>query len=115
MRRVDDPMTGDVTCYFDDGTAMKFDRRAVQDVGLPELLRSVGLSKHIPSGRLDVEQDGRVIGTVPATFDPLHMKSTSLWYEARGGDFVRSGDKWIASRTLGPGDLEAVPGFVWQR
>ena len=113
MRRVDDTMTGDVICYFDDGMAQRFDRRAVQEYGLPELLKSVGRSADISAGRLDVMQSGRKVGTVPATFDPMHIKSTSFWYEPRGGDFKREGDVWIANRTLGPGDLEAVPGFVW--
>lgn len=115
MRRVEDQMTGDVICYFDDGMAQRFDRRSVQEYGLPELLKWAGRSADIPTGRLDVMQHGRKVGTVPATFDPMNIKSSSFWYEPRGGDFTREGDVWLASRTLGPGDLEAVPGFVWDR
>jgi hypothetical protein len=115
MRRVDDPMTGDVICYFDDGMAQRFDRRAVQEYGLPELLKAAGRGADIPTGRLDVMQSGRKVGTVPATFDPMRIKSTSFWYEPRGGDFTRDGDVWVAARMLGPGDLEAVPGFVRDR
>lgn len=65
--------------------------------------------------RVPVLQNGQQIGTVPPSFDPLKIKSTSFWYEPRAGDFVLDGDAWVASRTLGPGDLEAVPGFVWER
>ena len=64
---------------------------------------------------IPVMQDGRKIGTVPASFDPSKIKSTSFWYEPRAGDFRQVGETWVASRTLGPGDLEAVPGFVWHR
>jgi hypothetical protein len=62
-----------------------------------------------------VYQHGMKIGTVPPGFDPARIKSTSPWYSPRPGDFVRDGDHWVAARTLGPGDLEAVPGFVWDR
>jgi hypothetical protein len=62
-----------------------------------------------------VMQSGRRVGSVPATFDPTKIKSTNWLYDVRPGDFVRDGDTWIANRTLGPGDLEAVPGFVWDR
>ena len=115
MRRVDDPITGDVTCYFDDGMAHWFGRHEVQEYGLSELLKSIGRGADIPTGRLDVMQSGRKIGTVPATFDPMRIKSTSFWYEPRSCDFVREGDVWVADRMLGPGDLDAVPGFVWDR
>lgn len=62
-----------------------------------------------------VIQHGRRIGWLPPSFDPMRIKSTSFLYEPRPGDFVRDGEHWNASRTLGPGDLEAVPGFVWDR
>lgn len=65
--------------------------------------------------RVDVMQGGRKIGTVPPSFDPAKIKSTSFFYEPRPGDFRLSGDVWVADRMLGPGDLEAVPGFVWDR
>lgn len=65
--------------------------------------------------RVPVVQNGRLIGTVPPSFDPLKIKSTSIWYDPRPGDFVPDRDVWIAARTLGPSDLEAVPGFVWHR
>lgn len=65
--------------------------------------------------RVPVMQGGQQIGTVPPSFDPTKIKSASFWYEPRRGDFVLDGETWVASRTLGPGDLEAVPGFVWGR
>lgn len=64
-------------------------------------------------GRIPVIQDGRKIGTVPASFDPLSIKSVSRLYTPRAGDFRIGGDGWVANPMLGSGDLEAVPGFVW--
>lgn len=57
----------------------------------------------------------QLVGTVPPHFDPSRIKSTSFMYSPRPGDFTREGDAWVANYTLGPGDLEAVPGFVWDR
>jgi hypothetical protein len=66
-------------------------------------------------GRRDVMQDGERIGTLHKDCDPSKIKSLSFWYQPRCGDFVRDGEAWVARRDLGPGDLEAVPGFVWKR
>lgn len=65
--------------------------------------------------RVPVFQCGRKVGTVPPDFDPLRIRSTNWLYDARPDDFRQEGLTWVASRTLGPGDLEAVPGFVWDR
>lgn len=65
--------------------------------------------------RADVKQHGRRVGTLPPNFDPSSIKSTSFFYDPRPGDFRREGEHWIAASDLGPGDLEAVPGFVWDR
>jgi hypothetical protein len=65
--------------------------------------------------RADVRQHGRRVGTLPPNFDPSAIKSTSFFYDPRPGDFRREEDHWIAARNLGPGDLEAVPGFIWDR
>lgn len=73
--------------------------------------RGVGRIKQ--TGRVPVIQDGQRIGSVPAMFDPLAVKSASLLYNPRAGDFRREDDHWIVDSTLGPGDLEAIPGFVW--
>lgn len=68
-----------------------------------------------PLERIPVKQDGETIGTVPGHFDPLNIRSTSFLYDPRPGDFRREQDHWVADRMLGPGDLAAVPGFVWER
>lgn len=119
MRRIENDekqfMRGVVTYELSDGRRIDFDAKAVREYGVEKLMRHAGLGDMIPSGRLDVWQHGRKIGTVPATFDPMAIKSTNFFYDVRQGDFVRDGDKWTAHRTLGPGDLEAVPGFVWDR
>lgn len=116
MKRIgENPITRVVTYELANGRRINFDGRAVREHGIEALARHAGLSDELPRGRVDVIQHGRKIGTVPATFDPSAIKSTSFFYSVRHGDFVRDGDAWIASRTLGPGDLEAVPGFVWDR
>lgn len=117
MRRVsENPMDGTVTYELSSGEWITFDARAVRDHGLEALLRASGHADETKTGcRKDVMQGGRKIGTVPEMFEPMAIKSTSPWYQVRAGDFVRDGDAWVAARTLGPGDLEAVPGFVWER
>jgi len=64
-----------------------------------------------PTGRVDVMQYGQRVGTVPADFEPYSIKSTTFLYDPRPGDFRRQNGVWVASKTLGPGDLDAVPGF----
>lgn len=64
--------------------------------------------------RIAVMQDGQRIGTVMPSFDPDNIRSRSPLYRPRPGDFRREGDVWVASPMLGNGDLEAVPGFVWE-
>ena len=118
MQRVEsihDEMNGVVTYEFPNGKRVRLDRRMVQDHGLPEMLRVAGVADLVPNERVVVMQYGRKIGTVPPAFDPLFIKSQNYLYNPRHGDFVREGDVWVASRMLGPGDLEAVPGFVWDR
>lgn len=55
------------------------------------------------------------IGTVRHDFDPRRIKSTNWLYDPREGDFKLEDGAWVAAYTLGPGDLEAVPGFAWDR
>ena len=55
------------------------------------------------------------IGTVPPDFDPSRISSRNYFYDPRPGDFKWEDETWVAAYTLGPGDLEAVPGFVWNR
>jgi hypothetical protein len=65
--------------------------------------------------QIAVMQDGERIGTVPPSFDPGKIESLNALYQPRFGDFRREGDVWIADTMLGPSDLDAVPGFVWER
>lgn len=77
--------------------------------------RCQGVGQIERTSRVDVIQCGRKVGTVPPTFDPARIKSKSFLYDPRPGDFRWDGVAWVASMVLGPGDLEAVPGFAWDR
>lgn len=118
MRRIEDPASyvkGVVTYEYQDPKLgrrwIDLDARAIQEYGLEKVLSYAGLGHLIPTERVQVVQHGRVVGSLPGSFDPAACRSTSLLYDPRPGDFVRDGDKWVASRTLGPGDLDAVQGF----
>jgi hypothetical protein len=65
--------------------------------------------------RLSANGELLLIGTVPPSFEPSRIRSTNWLYTPRPGDFTRENDYWVANYTLGSGDLEAVPGFVWDR
>ena len=82
-------------------------------MGLVEALRANGYEMIDDS--VPVYQFGKLIGTVPGDFHPARIKSKSLLYEPRPGDFVRRADRWEASNTLCPGDLDAIPGFIRSR
>lgn len=64
---------------------------------------------------IPVVREGITVGTVPPSFNPDNIKSTSYVYRPRSGDFRRAGNCWQASPALGDGDLEAVAGFRWKR
>ena len=118
MRRIDsieDQIKGIVTYELANGHRVAMSVDAVRDAGPGEILRYAGFGDQIPTERVIVTQHGRKIGTVAPDFDPMFIKSKNYFYDPRPGDFVREGDVWVASRMLGPGDLEAVPGFVWNR
>lgn len=70
-----------------------------------------GLYPHLRAMRVPVYQDGRQVGTVPVTFRPEYIRSRSIFYDPRPGDFKPQGDGWVAADRLGAGDLDAVPGF----
>lgn len=74
-----------------------------------------GVGRVKSTARVPVVQEGRRIGTVPHDFNPRRIKSTNWLYDPREGDFRLEDGAWIAARTPGPGDIEAVPGFVWER
>lgn len=116
MRKIESmegDMRGTVTYELDDGRFISFDARLVREYGLAELLKNHGVD--VPKGRIPVFQLGRKIGTVPATFEPSAIRSMSILYDIRPGDFTRTPEGWDAIKTMGPGDFEAVPGFVWDR
>lgn len=102
-----------VTYELSDGRRIDVDRRMVETLGLVEVARVMGVAHLLPTGRLPVMQDGAQVGTVPATFEPLTIRSRCALYDPRPGDFRREGNTWVASSALGPGDLRAVPEFVW--
>lgn len=103
-------MRGQVTYEVSPTQWVTVDVRMVQEYGLEEVMRHYGVE--IPTERLPVFQDGRRIGTVPALFEPIAIKSRSFLYDVRPGDFKRTADGWAAGRSLGPGDLDAVPDFI---
>lgn len=76
--------------------------------------RCRGTGRAAATERIPVMQYGRRIGSVPPSFDPERIRSATFLYDPRPGDFVRHGDVWVANNMLGPGDLEAVPGFAWE-
>lgn len=118
MKRIEsiyDDMRRIATYELANGQRIALDAMAVQEFGAERLIRDMGYGHLLPTERLPVMQSGRRVGSVPPMFDPISIKSNTFLYDPRPGDFVRDGDVWIASSTLGTGDLEAVPGFVWER
>ena len=118
MRRIDsieDQMKGVVTYELANGQRVAMDANVAREFGAGAILRDMGLGDQVPTERVVVTQHGRKVGTVPGDFDPLAIKSKDYFYDPRPGDFVRECDAWVAGRKLGPGDLEAVPGFSWDR
>ena len=103
---------GIITYELADGQRIDLDATAVHRHGAAELIRAAGLGHLLPTERMKVIQNGRHIGTVPPDFNPIAIKSRSFLYDPRPGDFQRDGDTWIASPSLGNGDLEAIPGFA---
>ena len=114
MRRIEtieDQMRGTVTYDLGDNQFIRLDARTVREFGVEEILRQAGHGDKIPTGRVNVMRKGRLLGTVPATFEPMAIKSASILYDPRPGDFVRQGDHWEVAWNLGPGDLDCVSGF----
>lgn len=111
LESIDDRMRGVATYEFADGRRIQLDAQAVKDHGAAFVLRHLGYGHLVPTGRVTVLQDGLRIGSVPADFDPTTIKSRSAMYDVRQGDFRRDGKVWVASGSLGLGDLQAVPGL----
>ena len=116
MKRLDsndDLMRGVVTYEFANGQRICLNERDVRKYGAETMLRESGYADLLETKRLPVMWCGKQVGTLPPNFDPRAAKSRSSFYDFRPGDFIRDGDVWTASKSLGPGDLEAVPGFMW--
>jgi hypothetical protein len=107
----EDERRGVVTYDLGNGQCICSDKRALDDLGIYEILRRYNLAHHMPTERREVWQDGRKIGTLPPDFDPYRAKTRSPLYHVRQGDFVFDGEKWRANPMLGAGDLAAIPGF----
>lgn len=114
IESIEDEMRGTVTYKMDDGRFVCLDVRDVREYGAAAILRDMGFEDQLPTQRVPVMHHGRRVGTLPPDFDPISVKSRSFLYDPRPGDFRREGDVWVASKSLGLGDLEAVPGFVYE-
>lgn len=110
LERIEDDYRGQVTYEVADGKWITLNCADVREHGLDVLMKFHGVE--VPKGRIPVFQRGRKIGTVPASFEPMAIRSRSFFYDARPGDFTRTADGWEAAATLGPGDLDAVPDFL---
>lgn len=106
-------MRGVVTYQVGEGQMITVDAQSVEEVGIGVILAEHGYD--LPTERVPVYQRDRKVGSIPAMFDPLNIRSASFFYEPRRGDFKREADKWVAARNLGPGDLDAIEGFIWDR
>jgi hypothetical protein len=112
MRRIEsmeDDMNLVVTYELPDGRRLRVDRAAVERHGIRKIAAEYGVE--LPTERVPVFHHEERVGTVPAEFDPTLIKSKSFFYDPRPGDFTRTAEGWLAHKSLGPGDLAAVPGF----
>ena len=82
----------------------------VKEHGLEKILLDC-LNIAVSKRRLPVVYEGRIVGTLPASFDMRFAKSKSFLYDFRPGDFTLQDDKWLASSSLGLGDLDCVVEF----
>lgn len=104
-----DFMTGDYRYELEDGRLLRVDRREIEFHGEASVLRYHGVS--LDDRRVPVYQFGRVVGTLPLSFDWRTTRPSSPLVDLRPGDFTQEDGHWVASRTLGPGDLDAVVEF----
>lgn len=105
---------GVITFELPGGFRIDIDEQAVRDGHAEDIVRAAGHEPWAPGERdkrIPVIQEGRLVGSLPAWFDPWAARSLSFLFDIRDGDYVRKGDTWIAHRTLGPGDLDCTPGF----
>lgn len=112
VQSYEDDMNNVVTFELGDGRRVRLDRRYInEEGGVAKIIRSMGLGDELPTGRVDVYQHGKIVGTVAADFEP-NMIKRGLMYEYRPGDYTRDASGWIASRMLGRGDFNYLPGFI---
>lgn len=118
MRRIhtDDielQMRGIARYELANGQRIDLDARAVAEHGAATILRHYGLTNLLPTERVKVVYCGKEVGTLPADFDPSSVRSKSFLYDPRHGDF-RWKDSGVVEvdKSLGPGDLDSVVGFV---
>lgn len=110
---IEDQMRDVVTVEFHDGTLIRLSAKHVRMDGLANVLRQAGLGDKLPTKKLPVFHCGEMVGMMHPDFDPCRVETkTLLMYDPRHGDFVRDGDRWIAHKSLGPGDIAAVPHFT---
>lgn len=115
IESIEDEMRGIATYELPNGRRVSLDLATVREFGARWVLREIGLGDFIPTERIPVIWNGEKVGTFPPEFDPISIKSKSYFYDPRAGDFRREGSAWIAAKNLGPGDLESIPGFIWDR
>ncbi len=109
---IEDEMKGVITYQLADGRRVCFDARTVREYGVAALMGGIGEADQVPTERVPVIFHGRRVGTLPGDFDAQNVKSLSWLYNPRPGDFKREDGAWIVGRAVGPGDLEAVAGFI---
>lgn len=101
---------GIVICELDDGRRVDLSTEEIRMCGLKIVLAAYGHDE--PTEPIPIFSYGRQVGTVPADFHPMGFESRSVMYDPRPGDFRMEDGVWIAHRALGPGDIEAIPGFI---
>ncbi len=124
IESIEDEMKGIATFVLDNGDRQAFDLSALRKYGLAELMKSAGL--FVSQARVKVMQAGKLVGTVPWTFDPAITRTESIWYDIRPTDFKRVADgpygersdhldyHWEACKSICPGDFATIPGFKFE-
>lgn len=110
MADAENHMDRTITVDLGDGRIADVEIDFIRRFGLKAVAEHFGVP--VSDRYLPVVYHVRVVGSLPEAWHPLEIKSKTFLYDPRPGDFVREGDKWIAARTLGPGDIEAVSDFI---
>lgn len=110
-----DQLNNTATFELDGGLRITLDGNAVREHGAFEMLRAYGYGDQLPTVRVPVIHKGKRIGTLPPDFDPRNIKSNSVFYDGRPGDFTLVDGAWIVGRALGADDVDCVVGFSWEK